>query len=198
MNVDNLGPVCDMAHEDSAVVKDTGNSPGVPGFESRAWCYFIHWTRSDDEDDYEVTDEQINKLLILTQTTQAGQQTSSRYVKHEGYDRTGDWTTRVKMSQELEKTINDGLYYYEQDLWSNQTEWVCILFSHVIHWQSVVFYFLKLDWRCISTFVQHVENYGKFKICFTTLRTLYFKPVNYLKIWPLPSSVLFFAFFVFF
>ncbi|KAJ8986228.1 hypothetical protein NQ317_009934 [Molorchus minor] len=42
---------------------------------------------------------------------------SSRVPKHEGYDRTGDWTTRVKISQELEQAINDGLYYYEEDLW---------------------------------------------------------------------------------
>lgn len=38
-------------------------------------------------------------------------------MKHEGYDRTGDWTTRVKMSQAIEQAINDGLYYYEEDLW---------------------------------------------------------------------------------
>ncbi|KAJ8950288.1 hypothetical protein NQ318_021144 [Aromia moschata] len=46
--------------------------------------------------------------------------TSSRAPKHEGYDRTGDWTTRVKITQELEQAINDGLYYYEEDLWTDQ------------------------------------------------------------------------------
>lgn len=45
------------------------------------------------------------------------QTTSTRIPKHEGHDRTGDWTTRVKMSQDLEQAINDGLYYYEEDLW---------------------------------------------------------------------------------
>lgn len=30
------------------------------------------------------------------------------------YDRTGNFVTRVKMTQELSKAINDGLYYYEQ------------------------------------------------------------------------------------
>jgi hypothetical protein len=44
-------------------------------------------------------------------------QTPSRPPKHEGYDRTGDKTTRVKITQELEQAINDGLYYYEEDLW---------------------------------------------------------------------------------
>lgn len=43
---------------------------------------------------------------------------SSRIPKHEGHDRTGDWTTRVKMTQDLEQAINDGLYYYEEDLWN--------------------------------------------------------------------------------
>ncbi|XP_016839811.1 la-related protein 1B isoform X2 [Nasonia vitripennis] len=68
---------------------------------------------SEDDDDYEISDRDINKLLIVTQTT------SSRIPKHEGHDRTGDWTTRVKMSQDLEQAINDGLYYYEEDLWGD-------------------------------------------------------------------------------
>ncbi|XP_050313917.1 la-related protein 1B [Anthonomus grandis grandis] len=65
----------------------------------------------NDEDSDELSDRDVNKLLIVTQAP------SSRAPKHEGYDRTGDWTTRVKMSQELVKAINDGLYYYEEDLW---------------------------------------------------------------------------------
>lgn len=52
----------------------------------------------------------MNKILIVTQ--------SSRVPKHEGYDRTGDWMTRVKMTQDLEQAINDGLYYYEEGLWN--------------------------------------------------------------------------------
>lgn len=64
----------------------------------------------DDSD--ELSDREINKLLIVTQS-------SSRPIKHEGYDRTGDWMTRVKMSQDLEQAINDGLYYYEEDLWDD-------------------------------------------------------------------------------
>ncbi|XP_063929139.1 la-related protein 1-like isoform X2 [Zophobas morio] len=63
-----------------------------------------------EEDSDELSDNDINKLLIVTQTT-------SRVPKHDGYDRTGDRTTRVKITQELEQAINDGLYYYEEDLW---------------------------------------------------------------------------------
>ncbi|XP_044593538.1 la-related protein 1B isoform X2 [Cotesia glomerata] len=69
---------------------------------------------SEDDEDYELSDRDINKLLIVTQTANI----PSRLPKHDGHDRTGDWTTRVKMSQDLEQTINDGLYYYEEDLWT--------------------------------------------------------------------------------
>ncbi|XP_017770596.1 PREDICTED: la-related protein 1 isoform X2 [Nicrophorus vespilloides] len=61
-----------------------------------------------EDDSDELSDRDVNKLLIVTQAL------PGRAPKH---DRTGDWTTRVKMTQELEQAINDGLYYYEEDLW---------------------------------------------------------------------------------
>ena len=66
----------------------------------------------DEESDYELSDRDINKLLIVTQI-------KGRPPKHEGYDRTGDWTTRVKIGQDLEQVINDGLQNYEEDLLVN-------------------------------------------------------------------------------
>jgi la-related protein 1 len=84
----------------------------------------------DEESDFELSDRDINKLLIVTQV-------KSRPPKHEGkqresyansagsskpppvvlgYDRTGDWTTRVKIGQDLEQVINDGLHNYEDNL----------------------------------------------------------------------------------
>lgn len=78
---------------------------------------FTDWSE-DESDDYELSDHEINKLLIVTQTSQP-----SRYPKHEGYDRTGDWTSRVKLTQDLEQAINFGLQYYEETLWTQQ-EWV--------------------------------------------------------------------------
>lgn len=69
--------------------------------------------RSEEEDDNELSDRDINKILIFTQTNPI---VSSRLPKHEGHDRTGDWTTRVKMTQELVQLINDGLHYYEEEL----------------------------------------------------------------------------------
>ncbi|XP_033218147.1 la-related protein 1 [Belonocnema kinseyi] len=71
---------------------------------------------SEDDDDYELSDGDINKLLIVTQTSDAI--STTRLPKHEGHDRTGDWMTRMKMSQDLEQAINDGLFYYEEDLWT--------------------------------------------------------------------------------
>ncbi|XP_067134203.1 la-related protein 1B isoform X3 [Centruroides vittatus] len=67
---------------------------------------FTDWS---DDSDYEFSDHEVNKIIIVTQTNHPK--------KHEGYDRTGDWITRVKMTQDLAKVINDGLRYYEQDLW---------------------------------------------------------------------------------
>ena len=59
--------------------------------------------RDDDSDD-EIDDQDIHKIMIVTQTPPPVK-------KH---DRTGNYVTRVKMTQELSKAINDGLYYYEQ------------------------------------------------------------------------------------
>ncbi|KAK2725524.1 hypothetical protein QYM36_000127 [Artemia franciscana] len=72
---------------------------------------------SDDEEDF--SDQEINKLLIVTAPTGTGP-SSSRPLKHEGYDRTGDYTSRVKMTQDLAKAIEDGLFYYESELKKKQ------------------------------------------------------------------------------
>lgn len=72
---------------------------------------FTDWS---DDSDYEFSDTEVNKILIVTQTPPA----PSGLRKHEGYDRTADFTSRVKMTQELAQVINDGLYYYEDDLWN--------------------------------------------------------------------------------
>uniref|UniRef100_F6PKS2 Uncharacterized protein n=1 Tax=Ciona intestinalis TaxID=7719 RepID=F6PKS2_CIOIN len=70
---------------------------------------FTKWD-SDSED--EVTDADIRKIIIVTQTPPA-------FRKHPGGDRTGSFTSRTKMTQDLASVINDGLYYYEQNLWDS-------------------------------------------------------------------------------
>ena len=46
-------------------------------------------------------------------------QTPPAYRKHPGGDRSGAFTSRAKLNSDFTKIINDGLYYYEQDLWEN-------------------------------------------------------------------------------
>ena len=70
---------------------------------------FTDWSDEDDSD-YELDDQDVDKILIVTQTPP--------YLrKHPGGDRTGNHESRAKITSDLAKAINDGLYYYEQDLW---------------------------------------------------------------------------------
>jgi la-related protein 1 len=68
--------------------------------------HFTDW--SDDEDD-EIDDNTINKILIMTQTPPSLR-------KHPGGDRTGDHMPRSKMTAELAKIINDSLFIYEREI----------------------------------------------------------------------------------
>jgi hypothetical protein len=94
----------------------------------------------DDDDEDSIDDNEINKIYIITQPrnyaslgganasgaggsiasssgSSSQQQLSSTTpstVKQ--YDRTADFNTRTKITQDLAKQINDGLNYYEQDL----------------------------------------------------------------------------------
>ncbi|XP_053622624.1 la-related protein 1 isoform X3 [Plodia interpunctella] len=68
-------------------------------------------TWSDEESDAEFTDRDVGRLLIVTQTP-------VRQHKHD-HDRQGDWSTRTKITQDLEQVITDGLRRYEEDLWND-------------------------------------------------------------------------------
>uniref|UniRef100_A0AAY5K1G3 HTH La-type RNA-binding domain-containing protein n=1 Tax=Esox lucius TaxID=8010 RepID=A0AAY5K1G3_ESOLU len=72
---------------------------------------FTDW--SDDDSDYELDDSDVNKILIVTQTP-------PHLRKHPGGDRTGNHESRASITADLAKAINDGLYYYEQDLWTEE------------------------------------------------------------------------------
>uniref|UniRef100_A0A3Q1B7X5 HTH La-type RNA-binding domain-containing protein n=1 Tax=Amphiprion ocellaris TaxID=80972 RepID=A0A3Q1B7X5_AMPOC len=75
---------------------------------------FTDWSDEDDSD-YELDDQDVNKILIVTQTPP--------YLrKHPGGDRTGNHESRAKITTDLAKAINDGLYYYEQDLWKGEEQ----------------------------------------------------------------------------
>ncbi|XP_072946656.1 la-related protein 1 [Epargyreus clarus] len=66
---------------------------------------------SDSESDMEFPDRDVGRLLIVTQ--------AGRQPRHDGHDRQGDWTTRTKITQDLEQVITDGLRRYEEDLWND-------------------------------------------------------------------------------
>ena len=74
----------------------------------------------DLENDDTIDDNDINKLYIITQPTRTlttslnpASSSSSSSAKH---DRTADYNSRSKITHDLAKQINDGLYYYEQDI----------------------------------------------------------------------------------
>ncbi|XP_061216414.1 la-related protein 1B isoform X5 [Neopsephotus bourkii] len=73
---------------------------------------FTDW--SDSDSDYEIDDQDINKILIVTQTPP--------YMRKHPGDHTGNHVCHAKITSGLAKVINDGLYYYEQDLWMGQSE----------------------------------------------------------------------------
>lgn len=75
---------------------------------------FTDWS-DDDDSDYELDDQDVNKILIVTQTP-------PHLRKHPGGDRTGNHESRAKITSDLAKAINDGLYYYEQDLWKGEEQ----------------------------------------------------------------------------
>ena len=90
--------------------------------------------RDDDSDD-EIDDQDIHKIMIVTQTPPPVK-------KH---DRTGNYVTRVKMTQELSKAINDGLYYYEQ-------VWKKLFFYSIKVWChknqiSEIMGFVRIFWK---------------------------------------------------
>lgn len=78
---------------------------------------FTDWSDEDDSD-YELDDQDVNKILIVTQTPPYMR-------KHPGGDRTGNHESRAKITTDLAKAINDGLYYYEQDLWKGVEQMEC-------------------------------------------------------------------------
>ncbi len=93
--------------------------------------------RSDVSED-EMDEEDIGKIIIVTQTPAYHRNKhTGGDSKHPGGDRTSNFTSRPKITSDLAQAINDGLYYYEQDLYSevsdsshtvskvSQPLWVC-------------------------------------------------------------------------
>ena len=85
-------------------------------------CYSLSDTSEDDEMD----DQDVQKIIIVTQTPPA-------FKKHPGGDRTGNFISRPKMTTDIAAAINDGLYFYEQVCVCVRV-CVCVcVFSHTLH-----------------------------------------------------------------
>jgi len=69
----------------------------------------------NDESDFELDDDDIDKILIITPTPP-----SNRKQHPKPHDRTGEYTPRARMTAEIAKIIDDGLRWYEEELWHDR------------------------------------------------------------------------------
>ena len=79
--------------------------------------YRVYAASRSESDDDEIDDKALNNILIVTQTP-------PYMKKHPQGDRhpNPDYIPRAKMTQEIAKMINDGLCYYEEELWHDGQE----------------------------------------------------------------------------
>lgn len=71
--------------------------------------------RAEDESDFELDDDDIDKILIITPTPP-----SNRKQQPKTPDRPGEYTPRARMTAEIAKIIDDGLRWYEEELWHDR------------------------------------------------------------------------------
>ena len=76
-------------------------------------------TVSDSLD--EMSDANVSKLIIVLQTPPPPTKRQ--------YDRTGDYTSRAKMTQRLNEEVELGLRRYEYELWQNKDADHTVCFS---------------------------------------------------------------------
>ncbi|CAF0761772.1 unnamed protein product [Rotaria sordida] len=75
----------------------------------------LHEEPERDELDFELDDDDIDKILIITPTPP-----SNRKQNQKNHDRTGEYTPRARMTAEIAKIIDDGLRWYEEELWHDR------------------------------------------------------------------------------
>ncbi len=85
----------------------------------------FNFSRENDESDFELDDDDIDKILIITPTPP-----SNRKQNQKPLDRAGEYTPRARMTAEIAKIIDDGLRWYEEELWHDRpaTATVCLFF----------------------------------------------------------------------
>ncbi len=77
--------------------------------------YFLFLSSENDESDFELDDDDIDKILIITPTPP-----SNRKQQQKTLERTGEYTPRARMTAEIAKIIDDGLRWYEEELWHDR------------------------------------------------------------------------------
>ena len=82
---------------------------------SRFLFHFLFSSSENDESDFELDDDDIDKILIITPTPP-----SNRKQHQKNHDRTGEYTPRARMTAEIAKIIDDGLRWYEEELWHDR------------------------------------------------------------------------------
>ena len=74
--------------------------------------------RENDQFDFELDDDDIDKILIITPTPPSHRKQQQA---------AGEYTPRARMTAELAKIIDDGLKWYEKELWQDRPGPVCTL-----------------------------------------------------------------------
>ncbi|CAF2405530.1 unnamed protein product [Rotaria sp. Silwood2] len=75
----------------------------------------VYEEHKSDESDFELDDDDIDKILIITPTPP-----STRKHHQNIHDHTGDYAPRAKVTAEVAKIIDDGLRWYEEELWHDR------------------------------------------------------------------------------
>ncbi|CAF2343046.1 unnamed protein product [Rotaria sp. Silwood2] len=75
----------------------------------------LHEEPERDDLDFELDDDDIDKILIITPTPP-----SNRKQHQKNHDHTGEYTPRARMTAEIAKIIDDGLRWYEEELWHDR------------------------------------------------------------------------------
>lgn len=73
----------------------------------------------DDESDFELDDDDIDKILIITPTPPSNRKQQQQQ-QQKTPDRPGEYTPRARMTAEIAKIIDDGLRWYEEELWHDR------------------------------------------------------------------------------
>ena len=77
-------------------------------------CVLFILLRSDNDGDEEFDDDKIGRIMLVTQPAYLR--------KHPSGDRTGNFTSRPKVTSELADVINEGLCQYERV----RCLWMCV------------------------------------------------------------------------